>query len=77
MTQLWDPYKHKLDGRAYRDRIGRPYYGPSALRRLMAVKPQVSIIDRATDYYSAHTWPAWALIVLACAAVGFGIVRAI
>ena len=35
MTWLLDNRKHRLDGRAYQDRIGRPYYGPTAVRKLV------------------------------------------
>ena len=55
MTWIHDPYKHKLDGRSYNHRIGKPYYGHS-IRRV--IEPEVtdpSWIERLTDWYSELT----------------------
>ena len=35
MTWILDHHKHRLDGRSYQDRIGRPYYGPNAMRKIV------------------------------------------
>ena len=45
MTWRLDPYKHKLDGRSYNNRIGKPYYG-SALKRVINAVPPESSYDR-------------------------------
>jgi hypothetical protein len=45
MTWIHDPYKHKLDGRSYNNRIGKPFYG-SALKRLLDATPPESSYDR-------------------------------
>jgi len=55
MTWIHDPYKHKLDGRSYNHRIGKPYYGEK-LRRV--ISPEVtdpSWIERLTDWYCEIT----------------------
>jgi hypothetical protein len=55
MTWIHDPYKHKLDGRSYNNRIGKPYYGDK-LRRVIAPEPtDLSVIERLTDWYSELT----------------------
>jgi hypothetical protein len=50
--------KHPLDGRSYRDRIGRPYYGEQ-LRRVISPEPtDPPFIERWTEYYWTHHWPS-------------------
>jgi hypothetical protein len=72
MTWTLYPFdeKHPLDGRAYKDRIGRPHYGPSALRRLLAADTPKSLADR--DRMARIFWGLVAVIV--CGAVSIAIV---
>ena len=54
--------RHRLDGRSYSHRIGRPYYG-ARLRVVLAAPPvREPILSRVADYYGAHAWPAAALV---------------
>lgn len=50
-----------------------PYYG-AQLRRLLSPPPRQSIVDRATDYYMGHAWPAVVLMILGAALVAAVIV---
>jgi len=40
------PDKHHLDGRSYKDRIGKPFYGPALRAVIEAPEPKPSLIDR-------------------------------
>ena len=66
MTWQLDPYKHKLDGRSYNHRIGKPYYG-SALKRVIDPEPEEpeSIIERMTEAW-AHMTPLEAKFIAGC-----------
>ena len=55
MTWIHDPYKHRLDGRSYNNRIGRPYYGEK-LRRI--IEPDVcdpSLVERVSEWWNELT----------------------
>ena len=56
MTWIHDPYRHKLDGRSYNHRIGKPYYG-SALKRVIDPEPEEpeSVIERITEAWASLT----------------------
>ena len=78
MTQLWDPYKNKLDGRSYRDRIGRPFYGPD-LRAVINPQPRPSIVERVTMWWESLSMAAILVlsgcIVVAVAAAALIVMR--
>jgi len=66
VTWIHDPYRHKLDGRSYNQRIGKPYYGHE-LRRIIAPEPEEpeSIIERMTEAW-AHMTPLEARFIAGC-----------
>ena len=72
--------RNRLDGRSYRDRIGKPYYG-SALRRVIEPEEQRrSFIERVSDAWESWGakafWGLLALMVLGAVAVAMVIVAA-
>ena len=54
-----------------------PYYPVDAMKRLATAVDQPSIVERLYLYWESHEWPAWAVIVVMAAAIGFGIVYAV
>ena len=56
--------RHRLDGRSYNHRIGKPYYG-SALKRIIAPEPEEpeSIIERITNTYDSMSLMEIRLVV--------------
>ena len=57
MTWTLDPYKHKLDGRSYSHRIGKPYYGSALKRVLNAVPPE--------DAHDRDRQMTWLIVLIA------------
>lgn len=66
MTKAPLPFRESKNG-------GSVYYGPHALRSLLAPKPP-SIVERATDWWAAHTWPLVVFCVVVIAAIAFAFV---
>lgn len=64
MTWTLTPFddKHRLDGRSYQNRIGRPFYGHALKRVIGSGLQESSLVCRVTDYYFSHRWPAMALL---------------
>ena len=48
--------RHRLDGRSYHNRIGKPFYGPK-LRRIIDPEPEEpeSVIERITEAWASLT----------------------
>ena len=51
----------RLRRRPPRAGTGSVFYGRE-LRRIIEPEPERSVIDRATDYYWHHDWPAYVLV---------------
>jgi hypothetical protein len=75
MTYTLIPFRETKPPNASKLHEG-PYYGRQLRRILTDEGAPVSWVDRITDYYMVHTWPAAALLVLGCAMLGAAIVLA-